>query len=155
MLVAGVGAGIQLLFTFAALLLVGSVGNFFLKRREGVVIEWIINLYVVGAIPGGFTSGWLYRKLAPGDSKFCVCNLLATALMFPLPLGVVLCSTSILERFTFIGLAAESTKALPFEQFIFLALKWGVFVLPFTIVSGLLGRNASTHPLIERPRIQR
>lgn len=116
-------------------------------------MEWSLYLYIVGAIPGGFTAGYLYKKFAPNETKYCALNLVASSLVLPLPVCIVMISLNILERFN--PFDYQSTKALPFEIYVKLFFAWLIFVVPVTVLSGILGRNLSNNPLIERSRIQR
>ena len=92
----------------------GSVSDYFLNQREGVLAERFILFYKFGGIVGGFVSGWLFKKINP-QSRLWVINLVLTSLIFLLPFFIVMIAIWIIESMSLI-IMDESNKALPFKE---------------------------------------
>jgi len=129
-----VGAGAQVFATVCILLICVLVGVFKVTKR-GALLTAMILIYALSALFGGIASGRLFKQL---KGKNWVWNVVLTAAVLPVPLGVV---------FTWVNAVAwnhESTAALPITT-IGLMVAIILFVhFPLTVVGAIVGRNTST-----------
>jgi MFS family permease len=98
-----IGAGAQLFFTVLFLLLAVLVGAFKATRR-GALLTAGIMIFAVCGLFGGMIAGRLFKQLT---GQTWVWNTVFTALVLPLPLGIVF---SIVNS---IAWSYNSTAALP------------------------------------------
>lgn len=99
-----VGSGAQI-FCSAMLLLLCVICGTFKATKRGAILTAGILIYATCGIIGGFVSGRLFKQLKGTN---WVWNTLSTALVFPLPLGVVFAWVNT------IAATQSSTVALPF-----------------------------------------
>jgi hypothetical protein len=103
-----IGAGGQIFATILVLLSCVLIGAFKVTKR-GALLTSMILIYALCGLAGGLISGRLYKQL---KGKNWVWNVVLTASVFPLPLGVV---------FTWVNTVAwqsNSTAALPFTTIV-------------------------------------
>lgn len=99
-----VGSGAQIFSTVLLLLVCVLIGVFKATKRGALLTAFIL-IYAVCGVIGGIVAGRIFKQL---KGKNWVWNVVLTASVFPLPLGVV---------FTWVNTIAwnrESTAALPF-----------------------------------------
>ena len=101
--VATIGSGAQIFCTVFLLLLAVVLGVFKATRR-GALLTAVILIYALCGLFGGMTAGRLFKQL---KGRNWVWNVIITACMFPVPLGLV---------FLYVNTIAwnhNSTAALP------------------------------------------
>jgi len=125
------GSGAQIFFTILILLSSVVIGVFKATRR-GALLTAVIVIYAVCGIFGGMVAGRLFKQL---KGKSWVWNVILTASVFPVPLGVVF---SVVNS---VAWSSNSTAALPVTT-IGLMLAIMLFVhFPLTVVGAVVGRN--------------
>lgn len=97
------GSGAQIFFTILILLSSVVIGVFKATRR-GALLTAVIVIYAVCGIFGGMVAGRLFKQL---KGKSWVWNVILTASVFPLPLGVVFAVVNS------VAWSSNSTAALP------------------------------------------
>ena len=103
-----IGSGAQIFSTVLILLICVLIGVFKATKR-GALLTAVILIYALCGIVGGIIAGRIFKQL---KGKQWVWNVVLTASVFPLPLGVV---------FTWVNTIAwnrESTAALPFTTIV-------------------------------------
>jgi hypothetical protein len=132
--VAMIGAGAQIFTTITILLLCVLVGVFKATKR-GAILTAVIVIYAMSGLAGGATAGRIFKQL---KGKNWVWNVVLTATMFPVPLGIV---------FSWVNTIAwnsNSTAALPVTTIV-LMLAILLFVhFPLTVVGAIVGRNVTS-----------
>lgn len=103
LLTAVIGAGAQLFFTVFVLLFTVIIGAFKATKR-GALLTAGIMIFAMCGVLGGIVSGRLFKQL---KGKNWAWNTVLTAMIFPLPLGIVF---SVVNT---IAWNSKSTAALP------------------------------------------
>ena len=98
------GAGAQIFSTILILLICVIIGVFKATRR-GALLTALIVIYALCGLAGGFISSRVFKQL---KGKNWVWNVVMTAGVFPVPLGVVFSWVNA------VAWARSSTAALPF-----------------------------------------
>lgn len=99
-----IGSGAQIFSTVLLLLVCVLIGVFKATKR-GALLTAVILIYAVSGIVGGIVAGRIFKQL---KGKNWVWNIVLTASVFPVPLGII---------FSWVNSVAwnrESTAALPF-----------------------------------------
>lgn len=126
-----IGAGAQIFATVLILLSAVLIGAFKVTKR-GALLTAMILIYALCALFGGLISARIFKQL---KGKNWVWNVVLTAIMLPVPLGIV---------FAWVNTIAwnhESTAAIPVTT-IGLMLAIVLFVhFPLTVVGAIVGRN--------------
>lgn len=134
-----IGSGAQIFFTLLILLVCVLVGVFRATKR-GALLTAVIVIYALCGLAGGIVGGRVFKQL---KGKNWVWNVVLTAFVFPVPLGIVF---SIVNT---IAWNSQSTAALPVTT-IGLMLAILLFVhFPLTVVGAIVGRNITqefNHP---------
>lgn len=103
-----VGSGAQVFATVLLLLVCVLIGVFKATKR-GALLTAVILIYAICGVIGGIVAGRIFKQL---KGKNWVWNVVLTASVFPVPLGIV---------FTWVNTIAwnrESTAALPFTTIV-------------------------------------
>ena len=108
LLSAFIGSGAQIFSTVLLLLICVLIGVFKATKR-GALLTAVILIYALCGVVGGIVAGRIFKQL---KGKNWVWNVVLTASVFPVPLGVV---------FGWVNTVAwnkESTAALPFTTIV-------------------------------------
>ena len=119
-----VGAGAQM-FATAFILLAAVLMELFKATRRGALLTACIMIYSLCGFAGGFVSGRLFKQLRGSN---WVWNVILTAMIFPLPLGLVFFWVNT------VAAANDSTAALPIDNYLTHSIHF--CVCSFSIDSG-------------------
>jgi len=137
LLTAFIGSGAQLFSTVLITLLCVILGIFKATKR-GALLTAVIIIYALCGFIGGFLAGRLYKQLTGTISTNWQWNIVTTACIFPVPLGVVFAWVNT------IAWNSSSTAALPITT-ILLMCSILVFVhFPLTVFGAIVGRNMTS-----------
>ena len=139
-LCAAVGAGVQLLFVCATIVLLGAMGVMYYKR--GALVSTAVVLYMLSAAISGYISARLYHRIGGVKWKW---NMIVTALFFTGPAFVI---WAILNT---VAISYNSTAALPFLTILQLFAMWGLVTIPLTVIGGIFGRHQAFRKVKANP----
>jgi ABC-type spermidine/putrescine transport system permease subunit II len=103
-----IGSGAQIFSTVLLLLVCVLIGVFKATKR-GALLTAVILIYALCGVVGGIVGGRIFKQL---KGKNWAWNVILTASVFPVPLGIV---------FSWVNMVAwnrESTAALPFTTIV-------------------------------------
>jgi hypothetical protein len=129
-----IGSGAQI-FSTVLLLLVCVLLGVFKATKRGALLTAVILIYALCGVMGGIVAGRIFKQL---KGRSWVWNVVLTASVFPIPLGLV---------FSWVNTVAwnkNSTAALPFTTII---LMFAIFLFvhfPLTVVGAIVGRNITS-----------
>ena len=139
-LCAAIGAGTQLLFVVATVVIIGAVGNMYAQR--GTLLSAAVVLYMLSAAIAGYVSARMYHRIGGVKWKW---NMIVTALFFTGPAFII---WSILNT---VAVFHSSTAAFPFLTILQLFAMWGLVTIPLTVIGGTVGRQQAMRVVREAP----